>query len=191
MKNAKKADTPAHGFNLDLKMKKSLRHPHRKTKGERAQMSETSSIPIRQDSQVVHQDKKKPPFLFAEGDIVTKDKKLLAPCTKKNLHLFEDVTIDGIDTKLNKHRLRNFEDIREGDTVFSTWYDGKPVAMKVENINPEEHTALGRLNNHCWGNLSFNDDWRKCWRCGGYSIINDYAFAKIELTDATSIKEPQ
>jgi len=116
-------------------------------------------------------------WVCLEGEVVFKD---------KHFFNFDDSNFDNIvvnerKLKVYKNRLKNFEDIKEGDIVYSTWYEGEVVAMKVENIDIDKHTAMGKLSDYCYGYLYFNDDCRECWRCGGYSVINNFALAKLSL----------
>ena len=148
---------------------------------------EIDRIPIREDITVLPADNgsKQLPFICVEGEIVLKNKDGFVS-VKDSPESFEEIMVGDIATKVDKNRLKNFDDIKDGDTVYSTWYDGEIVAMEVESINMEKQTALGKLDDHCWGNLYFDDDFRKCWRCGGYMFINDKALAKIEIGDVST-----
>jgi hypothetical protein len=137
-------------------------------------------IPIRQNITVLPDDdgSLKLPFIYVEGEVVMKDKNLFVS-VKDSPESFEKIIVNEIETKMNKNRLKKFDDIQDGDTVYSTWYDGQAVAMKVGNIDKDEQTALGKVSDSVWGNLYFNNDFRNCWTCGGYMFINDKALARI------------
>jgi len=138
------------------------------------------ALPIRQDITVLPADDPKKMLLdwvCLEGDVVLKDGESFSEEDD-----FEDIKFgDDKKVRVSKSRLKNFDDLKDGDVVYSTWYDGKVVAMKVEGLNTDRQNALGRLNDYCWGHLHFNDDIRECWRCGGYTYINKYAIAKVEM----------
>ena len=143
-----------------------------------------TEIPIRQDITVLPADDgpRTLPFVYAEGEVVMKDKNLFVS-VKDSPESFETIMVGEIETKMNKNRLKKFDDIQNGDTVYSTWYDGQVVAMKVEKLDEEKQIALGKVDDSVWGNLYFNDDFRNCWRCGGYMFINDKAIARMKFSD--------
>lgn len=138
-----------------------------------------NEFPIRQDITVLPADapkKIKLGFVFFEGEVILK--------SKKGFYLdfiYDEIEVDGTKVRMPRGRLESFDDIQEGDVVYSTWYDEEVVAMTVENINKEDHTALGKLDNNCYGNLSFDKDCRKCWTCNGYMMLNTEAIAKVSL----------
>ena len=138
-------------------------------------------FPLRQDVTVLPADDGKHLLLdwvCLEGEVVLKDEDSFGEDTD-----LESIDVRGRSKKLEvpKSRLKNFDDLKDGDIVYSTWYDGKVVAMKVESLDPDGKSALGRLNDYCYGSLYFNDDIRECWRCGGYMFINKDAIAKFSI----------
>jgi hypothetical protein len=136
-----------------------------------------SEIPIRQDITVLlADDPSKPmrlPFVILDGEIIAKEENVFVPYTEENENHYEEIDVDGVKPKILKNRLKRFEDVSDGDIVYSKYYGDEIVAMKVENIDVEKRTAWGKLNDNCWGNLSFDSDFRGCWTCGGYMFIND------------------
>jgi len=142
-------------------------------------------FPIRQDITVLPADDKPKKmalgWVYLEGEVVLKDKDGFDGEAE-----MEDILANGKPQPFHKERLKNFEDIQNGDTVYSTWYGGETVAMKVEEMDVDEvtgkQTAIGRLNDNCYGSLYFNDDLRKCWRCGGFVMISS-AINKLSVTE--------
>lgn len=152
---------------------------------------EIPEIPIRQDITVITPDNgpRKLPFIYAEGEVALKDKDGFVPCNEKNIDHYEEIDLSDHNCenkpKVLKNRLKNFEDISDGDIVYSTWYDGSIIAMKVESLDKEKHSALGKIRDSVWGNLYFNNDFRKCWVCNGYMFINKDALSKVEFINTT------
>jgi len=137
-------------------------------------------FPIRQDIKVLPADDSKKlilDWIYFEGEVVFREKDSF----KEDAN-YEEIDIRGKKVKLYKDRLKSFGDIKEGDVVYSTGYYDEVLAMKVESIDATKHTALGKLNDYCYGNLYFNDDARECWRCGGYMFINKEAIAKVSIS---------
>ncbi len=146
-----------------------------------------SEIPIRQDITVLSADDPSKTmrlsFVILEGGIIAKEESVFVPYTEENENHYEEIDVDGIKPKILKNRLRRFEDISDGDIVYSTYYGDEIVAMKVEQIDIEKRTALGKLNDNCWGNLSFDNYFRGCWTCSGYMFINDKCLAKCVIVE--------
>lgn len=118
------------------------------------------------------------PFLYREGDVVLKDGKLFGAEDEEQ---FEEFFVDGIKAKELKSRMKKIDDLKNGDIIYSTWYDGEPVAMVVESIKNDKKTALGKIDDGCYGNLYFCNDFRKCWTCSGYMFMNLDAITKMEV----------
>jgi hypothetical protein len=144
----------------------------------------SGEFPIRQDITILPSDdpkRLKLGWIFLEGEVVLK--------SQKGFYLgflFDEIDMNGTKLKMPKGRLRNIDEIKEGDLVYSTWYDGEVVAMRVEGINLESKSALGKINDSCYGNLYFENDARKCWTCDGYMFINRDALARLNVTAGNS-----
>ena len=139
----------------------------------------SKEFPIRHDITVLPADDPKQiklGWMFFEGDVILK--------SKNGFYLdflFDEIDVNDTKVRMPKGRLENLDDIKKGDMVYSTWYDEGIVAMKIEDIDSEKQTAMGKLNDCCYGNLYFNNDARGCWICGGYMWINKDAIAKFSL----------
>lgn len=102
-------------------------------------------------------------ILYIDGQEVLKDKNSFS--MKNN---FEEIFFDKIKFNCFKNRLTNFKDIRNDDVVFSKWYNGDIIKMKIKDINKEKNTAIGLTDDGYFGVLYFNCDFRNCWLCRGY-----------------------
>jgi len=135
------------------------------------------SFPIRQDITVLPSDDPKKlrlAWVYLEGEIILKSQNGFYTD-----FIFDEVDINGRKVKLPKGRLCSFDDIKEGDKVYSTGYDGEVVKMTVESMDFKNKTALGKVRESCYGNLSFNKDKRYCWICSGYMFVNEQALANF------------
>lgn len=76
-------------------------------------------------------------WVYLEGDVVLKN--------KDDFDGLDDIVkIRSIDLHFKQARLKNFDDIKEVDIVYSTWCGESVVAMKVESLNREAGTARGQ-----------------------------------------------
>ena len=118
-------------------------------------------------------------WVYFEGEVILRDEDYFDVKNDANV---EEIDVNGRMIKCFKNRLKNFEDIKEGDIIYSTWYDEEIVGMKIENIDKDKQTAIGKLSDFCHGGLCFNKDSRKCWVCSGYVMINSEAIVKLEIS---------
>lgn len=119
---------------------------------------------------------------FDGGEVMLSEKDF--DITKDNLsQTCDEVRLEGREKPIHlpKARLKSFDDLKNGMTVYSTWYDDSIVAMKVEGLDAIRKSAMGRLNEGAFGNLEFNSDIRGCWTCRGYTLINTSAIARVEF----------
>lgn len=136
---------------------------------------------MREDITVIPADSSKKILLdgvYLEGEVILKDKDSFDIENDDNL---EETKVNNRNIKLFKHSLKNFEDIKEGDKVYSTWYGGEIVDMKIKSIDKDDQTATAKLSDSCYGNLYFCSDFRQCWVCNGYTMINTEALAKVGI----------
>ena len=133
---------------------------------------------LEEKSDLIQEPRKlKKGFLVLEGDIVTKDASFL---TEDGCD-FDELFYEEYAHKINKNRLKNIDDIKNGDIVYSYFYGEDIVPMEIFNLNLEQKSAKGKLNEYLWADLSFNIDFRECWVCTGYILINVDAISKVEL----------
>jgi hypothetical protein len=138
-------------------------------------------IPVRQNITVLPSDdpeKFRLNWYVFEGDIILRDGEGF-----NQKEYYEEVDIGPRDISLHKDRLKIFEDIKVGDTVYCTWYDESPVAMEIQKVNEQDKTAWAKLSESCFATLSFNKDIRECWCCAGYCMINNEALAKVSKVE--------
>lgn len=113
-------------------------------------------------------------FFFESGEI------------SKNPNAFKGhepyiIKINGHKCPINPYSIRDINDLKVGDEVYSDWYDGATFKGVVTEINGEEGWA--RVSD----SLRFTLTWcerRKCWTNSGWVSVNTDAIARVSIDDS-------
>ena len=94
-------------------------------------------FPVRQDITVIPPDSDGPmrlPWIVLEGSVIQKDKKAFIPFDKDNWgEHYEEIEVDELKPKFLKNRLKEFNDIKEGDIVFYAKQGGFDI--KIDGVS--------------------------------------------------------
>ena len=104
--------------------------------------------------------------MSADGYVVFKNKEdFFNDC-------FELINVNGSKLKVEKNRIKDFDSIKKGDKIFSLYFGGEVAEMVVEDVKANDKTATAKVDQYLYAKLAFGEDFRNCWTCKGYALIN-------------------
>lgn len=90
----------------------------------------------------------------------------------------DKIEVNGDELELRSARIRGEEGIKEGDVLYTRWFDGTVVEFKMGEIKPNLE-GYGKIEDDLWVNVEY-DNLYDYWVSSGFMAVNLEALGNIK-----------